>query len=48
MADAPAGSQSLNEAAAVPEPTHILHDTPEDLASDHSTHPEGVKHEPEA
>jgi segregation and condensation protein B len=48
MADAPAASQSLNEAAAVPEPTHILHDTPEDLASDHSTHPEGVKHEPEA
>jgi segregation and condensation protein B len=28
------------------EPTHIHHDTPEDLMSDRSTHPEGAKHEP--
>ena len=42
------GSPALNEAAAVPEPTHILHDTPEDLASDRSTHPEGNKQEPES
>jgi len=40
------GSPALNEAAAVPEPTHILHDTPEDLADDDSTHPEGSKLEP--
>jgi segregation and condensation protein B len=40
------GSPSLDEAHAVPEPTHIHHDTPEDLMADHSTHPEGAKHEP--
>jgi segregation and condensation protein B len=37
---------ALDEAAAVPEPTHILHDTPEDLEADDSTHPEGTKQEP--
>jgi segregation and condensation protein B len=37
---------ALDEAGAVPEPTHILHDTPEDLEADDSTHPEGAKHEP--
>ena len=36
----------LDERNAVPEPTHILHETPEDLMSDHSTQPEGHKHEP--
>jgi segregation and condensation protein B len=40
--DAPA----LDEAGAVPEPTHVLHDTPEDLEADDSTHPEGAKNEP--
>ncbi len=50
--DAPAepatsGSPALDELHAVPEPTHIHHDTPEDLISDHSTHPEGVKLETE-
>jgi len=39
-------SAPLDELNAVPEPTHILHETPEDLMSDHSTHPEGHKHEP--
>ena len=40
------GSPALDELHAVPEPTHVLHDTPEDLMSDHSTHPEGSKTEP--
>jgi len=40
------GSAPLDEAHAVPEPTHVHHDTPEDLMSDKSTHPEGAKHEP--
>jgi segregation and condensation protein B len=40
------GSPVVDEARAIPEPTHIHHDTPEDLISDHSTHPEGAKHEP--
>jgi segregation and condensation protein B len=40
------GSAPLDEAHAVPEPTHVHHDTTEDLMSDHSTHPEGAKHEP--
>jgi hypothetical protein len=31
----------LAEADALPEPTHVLHDTPEDLVADDSTHPEG-------
>jgi segregation and condensation protein B len=44
--DLPAGSPVVDEAHAIPEPTHIHHDTPEDLISDHSTHPEGAKHEP--
>jgi segregation and condensation protein B len=39
------GSPSVDEGNAAPEPTHIHHDTPEDLMSDKSTHPEGVKHE---
>jgi segregation and condensation protein B len=34
-------SAPLDEANAVPQPTHIHHDTPEDLMSDRSTHPEG-------
>ena len=40
------GSPAVNEAEAVPKPTHILHDTPEDLEADDSTHPEGVRREP--
>jgi len=40
------GSAPLDEAHAVPESTHVHHDTPEDLMSDRSTHPEGAKHEP--
>jgi segregation and condensation protein B len=39
-------SAPLDEQHAVPEPTNIHHDTPEDLMSDQSTHPEGAKHEP--
>jgi segregation and condensation protein B len=39
------GSPSLDEIHSAPEPTHVHHDTPEDLMSDKSTHPEGVKHE---
>jgi segregation and condensation protein B len=39
------GSPSVDESHSVPEPTHMHHDTPEDLMSDKSTHPEGVKHE---
>jgi segregation and condensation protein B len=38
-------SAPVNERDAVPEPTHVFHETPEDLLSDHSTHPEGHKHE---
>jgi segregation and condensation protein B len=34
-------SAPIDEGSALPEPTHIHHDTPEDLMSDHSTHPEG-------
>jgi segregation and condensation protein B len=48
--DAAAGSEDpapLNELNAVPEPTHIQHDTPEDLISDKSSQPEGHEHEPE-
>ncbi|WP_263380483.1 SMC-Scp complex subunit ScpB [Granulicella paludicola] len=39
-------SAPLDELHAVLEPTHTLHETPEDLMSDDSTHPEGHKHEP--
>jgi segregation and condensation protein B len=38
-------SAPVSEADAAPEPTHIHHETTEDLMSDKSTHPEGVKHE---
>ena len=38
-------SPSVDELNAAPEPTNILHDTPEDLLSDKSTHPEGVRRE---
>jgi segregation and condensation protein B len=34
-------SAPVDEANAVPEPTHVHHDTPEDLMSDKSYHPEG-------
>jgi segregation and condensation protein B len=34
-------SAPVDEAHAAPEPTHMHHDTPEDLMSDKSTHPEG-------
>ena len=34
-------SAPVDEGGALPEPTHIHHDTPEDLMSDHSTRPEG-------
>jgi len=40
------GSPSLDELHAIPQPTHIHHDTPEDLMADRSTQPEGAKHEP--
>jgi segregation and condensation protein B len=44
--DAEAGtSNSLDEINAVPEPTNILHETPEEIISDNSTHPEGHNHE---
>jgi segregation and condensation protein B len=46
-APATGGSPALDELHAVPEPTHILHETPEDLISDKSTHPEGVRLETE-
>jgi segregation and condensation protein B len=39
-------SAPIDELNAAPEPTHVLHDTPEDLISDKSYHPEGHKHEP--
>jgi segregation and condensation protein B len=44
-------SAPIDEGSALPEPTHIHHDTPEDLMSDHSTHPEGnrlERHHPHA
>jgi segregation and condensation protein B len=34
-------SAPVDEANSTPGPTHIQHDTPEDLMSDRSTHPEG-------
>jgi segregation and condensation protein B len=40
-------SAPLDEQNAVPEPTHIHHDEPEDLMADDSTRPEGAKHEPD-
>jgi len=44
--DADAGTpNSLDELNAVPEPTNILHETPEEILSDNSTHPEGHNHE---
>ena len=44
--DAEAGtSNSLDEINAAAEPTSILHDTPEDMLADDSTHPEGHQHE---
>jgi len=36
-------SAPVHEADAAPEPTHMHHDTPEDLMSDDSTHPEGQR-----
>jgi len=39
------GSPALGELEAAPEPTHILHDTPEDLMSDKSVHLEGHNRE---
>jgi segregation and condensation protein B len=42
----PGGSPPIAELTAPPRPSHIHHDTAEDLMSDHSTHPEGHKHEP--
>jgi segregation and condensation protein B len=45
----PAGTPtSIDELDAAPKPTHILHDTPEDLIADDSTKPEGHEHESEA
>jgi len=44
--DATTGTaNSLDEANAAPEPTNILHETPEEIISDNSTHPEGHNHE---
>jgi segregation and condensation protein B len=42
--DAP-GSSPIDELNSAPEPTHTLHDTPEDLISDKSYHPEGHNRE---
>jgi len=39
-------SAPIAETAAVPKPTHIHHDTAEDLMADDSTHPEGARTEP--
>jgi len=39
------GSAAVDEINAAPEPTHVLHDTPEDMMSDKSTAPEGVMRE---
>jgi segregation and condensation protein B len=39
-------SAPIAEIESIPEPTHVFHDTTEDMMSDHSTHPEGAKHEP--
>jgi len=38
-------SPSVDELNAAPEPTNILHESPEELLSDKSTHPEGVRRE---
>jgi len=47
MPDTPAGTPtSIAETDSAPEPTHILHDTPEDLLADDSTQPEGHEYEP--
>jgi segregation and condensation protein B len=43
----PETSAPIDEAHSVGEPTHIHHDTPEDLMSDDSTHPEGNRLEHE-
>jgi len=44
--DAEAGtSNSLDEINAVPEATNTLHETPEEIIADDSTHPEGHEHE---
>jgi segregation and condensation protein B len=40
-------SAPIAEIEAVPEPTHVLHDTPEDLMADDSTAPEGHDKEPD-
>jgi segregation and condensation protein B len=40
-------SASVAEAGSVGEPTHVHHDTPEDLMSDKSIHPEGNRLEKE-
>jgi segregation and condensation protein B len=38
-------SQAVDELNAAPEPTNILHESPEDILSDKSSSPEGAKHE---
>jgi segregation and condensation protein B len=43
----PGGSAPLDELNAVPPPTHVLHETPEEMLSDDSTAPEGSGREPE-
>jgi segregation and condensation protein B len=42
------GSAPLAELDSAPEPTHVLHDTPEDLMADDSTNPEGERSESHA
>jgi segregation and condensation protein B len=42
------GSGPVAELDSAPEPTHILHDTPEDLMADDSTRPEGERSESHA
>jgi segregation and condensation protein B len=46
-AASPGGSAPLDELNAVPPPTHVLHETPEEMLSDDSTAPEGSGREPE-
>jgi segregation and condensation protein B len=41
-------SGPLDELNSAPEPTHVLHETPEDLINDKTVQPEGRKHEPES
>jgi len=43
--ESPSGESSVDEINAVPEPTTVLHETPEEIESDKSVAPEGHEHE---